>query len=77
MRKLILFLPLLLLMVFSNDSTAQKRTKGFDYAGHHRMNMKAKRWGKHRLKAAKNDQTNLRCSVRTSRRAARHQRAGA
>ena len=77
MRKLILFLPLLLLMVFSNDSTAQKRTRGFDYAGHHRMNMKAKRWGKHRLKAAKNDQTNLRCSVRTSRRAARRSRAGA
>jgi hypothetical protein len=76
MRKLILFLPLLLLMVFSNDSVAQKRTKGFDYAGHHRMNMKAKRWGKHRFKAANYDQTNLRCSVRTSRRAARKQRAG-
>jgi hypothetical protein len=77
MRKLILFLPLLLMMVFSNDSIGQKRSKGYDYAAHHRTNMKAKRWGKHRLKAAKNDQTNVRCSVKTSRRAARQRRAGA
>lgn len=73
--KLIISIFLSAVMLFAfEESNAQRQQKGFDYAGHQRMNKKAKRWGKHRVKAANYDQTNLRCSVRQSRRAARRAR---
>jgi hypothetical protein len=71
MKKL---LPLLILFVFMlsyQPSSAQTSAKGFDYKSHQKMNKKAARWGKHRMKASKGDQLNLKCSVRKSRQASR------
>ncbi len=71
MKKLLqLFLVFACLLSFQ-PADAQTSSKGFDYQGHQKMNKKAARWSKHRMKASNGDQLNLKCSVRKSRRAAR------
>jgi|LakMenE18May11ns_1017448.scaffolds.fasta_scaffold9933310_2 hypothetical protein len=45
--------------------------KGFDYAAHRKMNKKAAKWGKSRIKASDGDYTNMQCSVRKTRRHAK------
>lgn len=64
--KIIALLLLLLPLCMNAQSD-----RGFDYGGHRKMNKKAARWGKHRVKASKGDYTNLQCSVRKTRRHAR------
>ncbi len=68
------FLQIVLLSAFCLSfqlAIAQSSSKGYDYKGHQRTNAKAQKWGKHRMKASDGDQTNLKCSVRKSRRYAR------
>jgi hypothetical protein len=45
--------------------------KGFDYAAHRKMNKKAAKWGKSRIKASDGDYTNMHCSIRKTRRHAK------
>jgi hypothetical protein len=75
MKKFIIVLLSAILLLPSEASLAQSSPRGFDYQAHAAMNKKAGRWGKRRMKAAKGDVTNVRCSVRSSRRAARKSRS--
>jgi len=73
MRKI--FFIIFIASIFCFDTypaQGQSSTKGFNYSAHSKMNHKAGRWSKRRLKASGNDQVNLKCSVRKSRRYARH-----
>ncbi len=74
--KRLLLLVALIWMMLPQEGAAQRKTSGggFDYASHAKMNKKAQRWKKRRMKAADGDQLNVQCSVRKSRKAAR--RAG-
>jgi hypothetical protein len=75
MKRLIMIIALLAIFT-PHEGMAQSKSnsKGFDYSSHAKMNKKAQRWKKRRMKAADGDQLNVQCSVRKSRRAAR--RAG-
>lgn len=71
MKRLIPILLVFMLLGCTSNVSAQSSSKGFDYHAHSKMNKKAGRWSKHRIKAAGNDPTNIQCSVRKSRRKAR------
>jgi hypothetical protein len=71
MKRLLIFF---LLAAIALVAPAQSAQRGFDYNGHAKMNKQAKRWGERRVKASRNDQTNLKCSPRESRKYARKQR---
>lgn len=68
MKKSVVFI---LAVLFSFGSMHAQSQRGFDYKAHASMNKKAAKWGKRRTKAAKGDITNIKCSVRTTRRATR------
>jgi hypothetical protein len=63
----------LMLLTFSNAGMAQsaRSGRGFDYAAHHKTNMKAGAWSKRRMRACRGDMVNLKCNARQSRRYAR------
>jgi hypothetical protein len=71
MKKLLGILTLFILLICSEQTQAQSGERGFDYKAHSRMNAKAGRWSKHRIKASHGDPVNLKCSVRKSRQYAR------
>jgi hypothetical protein len=64
-------LILMLLALFTSGATYAQSQRGFDYKAHAQMNKKAGQWSKRRTKAAKGDMTNIKCSVRATRRATR------
>jgi hypothetical protein len=68
MKKSLIYI---LLALFTSGTTFAQSQRGFDYKAHAQMNKKAHKWGKRRTKAAKGDITNIKCSVRTTRRATR------
>lgn len=73
------YMVLFLLVVFSICQSAyaspQPPKKGFNYKAHKQMNQKANRWGVKRMKSAKFDMVNLKCTGKQSRKYARSQKS--
>ena len=72
-RWILLLLPLFLLVV-PVDSQAQTRKGHMTSKERVKMNKKSSRWAKRRIRASKGDLTNIKCSPRQTRRAARRSR---
>ncbi len=75
MKKFIQIILVVALSFSFSNVYSQTSVKGYDYKSHHRTNKKAQKWGNNRMKASDGDQTNLKCSVRKSRRYARKNRS--
>lgn len=71
-RLILLLLPFFLL--YSMPSEAQTRKGRMTSHERVKMNKKSSRWAKKRIKASKGDMTNIKCSPRQTRRAARKAR---
>ncbi len=65
---------ILTLVLFLMPLVSNAQGRGFDYDAHRKMNKKAGKWGKNRVKASKGDYTNMQCSVGKTRRHARRSR---
>lgn len=73
MKRILLIIALLAFFAPERGIAQSKsHAKGFDYSSHAKMNKKAQRWKKRRMKAADGNQINVQCSVRKSRKAARN-----
>jgi hypothetical protein len=75
MRTIIKIFMFAFLLFAVEPAIAQAPMKGFDYSAHQKLNKQAGRWGKRRVKASKGDHTNLKCSVKQTRRYARKSRS--
>jgi hypothetical protein len=73
MKAIVTILVVIAFALQPGQSSAQssQKARGFDYSSHSKMNKKAARWSKRRIKASGNNQLNVQCSVRKSRKAAR------
>lgn len=70
---ILLLLPLFLVLLPS-ESQAQTRKGYMTSVERSKMNKKSSRWAKRRVRASKGDMTNIKCSPRQTRRAARRSR---
>lgn len=71
MKNLIVSLIVVLFAVATMPANAQTRKGRMTQTERSHMNKKSQRWAKKRMRAAKGDLTNVKCTTRQSRRYAR------
>ncbi|MEZ4800617.1 MAG: hypothetical protein R2809_12765 [Flavobacteriales bacterium] len=74
MKRILIIFALLSFFLSAVPASAQTRKGHMTQKERVQMNKKSQRWAKKRMKAAKGDLTNVKCTTRQSRRYARKAR---
>ena len=74
MKRPLIFLLFTLFIISTVPASAQTRQGHMTSSERVKMNKKSSRWAKRRIKASKGDMTNIKCSPRQTRKAARRAR---